>query len=103
MGGNILGRNSASRMKVAESGRIIILRLTGDLGMKLKFVLLSFLLASVALAQVNPSPLRITRPIRGNLLTWTNRICANVPVYQVLRSTNIVQTNWQHFLYVTNA
>jgi hypothetical protein len=69
--------------------------------MKLKLILLSFLFAFVTFAQV-PSPLRITRPNRSNLLTWTNQICANVPVYQVLRSTNLSTTNWQHFLYVTN-
>jgi hypothetical protein len=90
-------------MKVADLGRLIIFRLTGDPGMKLKLVLLSFLLVSVALAQNYVSPLRFTRPNRSNLLTWTNRVCAKVPVYQVLRSTNLATTNWQHFLYVTNA
>src|SRR6476660_891544 len=71
--------------------------------MKFKLVLLPFLSALFALGQTYNSSLRITRPNRDNLLTWTNQICANAPVYQVLRVTNIIQTNWQHFLYVTNA
>src|SRR5687768_1195917 len=71
--------------------------------MKLKLVLFSLLLATITLAQTSTSPLRITRPNRGNLLTWTNYLYPKAPVYQILRSTNLALTNWTHFLYVTNA
>ena len=89
-------------MKVADLVPLTILRLTGDLDMKLKLILLSLLCATVTLAQTYTSPLRITRPNRSNLLTWTNQVCANFPVYQVLRSTNLATTNWAHYFYVTN-
>jgi hypothetical protein len=55
------------------------------------------------LAQMPPkSSLRITGFLRSNAtLFWTNDVCANVPVYGVMRSLSPTGT-WQHFFFATN-
>jgi hypothetical protein len=72
--------------------------------MKLKVSMLALLAVSAALvAQDYSSPLRITQFDRSiSLLTWTNRVCANRPVYEMLRTTTVTG-GWQHFFFVTNA
>ena len=72
--------------------------------MKTKLTLAAALLASVACGQVPyVSPLRITTLDRGTAtLAWTNHICANMPVYQVLRSIDVTGA-WGGFFFVTNA
>jgi hypothetical protein len=59
--------------------------------------------ATVLVAQEYSSPLRITRFDRStSLLTWTNRVCAHEPIYEMLRTTTVTG-DWQHFFFVTNA
>lgn len=72
--------------------------------MKTKLIFAAALFTSAACAQVAyRTPLHITTFDRSTAtLTWTNQICANVPVYQVLRSM-VVTGDWQHFFFVTNA
>jgi len=71
--------------------------------MKIKLIIFAALFASLSIAQVlYHSPLRITKFDRATAtLSWTNQVCGNVPVYQLLRTTTVTG-NWQHFSYVTN-
>jgi hypothetical protein len=71
--------------------------------MKTKLIIFAALFASISIAQVlYNSPLRITKFDRATAtLSWTNQVCGNVPVYQLLRTTTVTG-NWQHFFYVTN-
>src|SRR5688572_23783357 len=72
--------------------------------MKVKLTFAAALFGFVLCAQISYiTPLRITMFDRTTAtLSWTNQICANVPVYQVLRSM-VVTGDWQHFFFVTNA
>jgi hypothetical protein len=72
--------------------------------MKARLIFGAALFSSIVCAQVPyVTPLSITRFDGATAtLSWTNQICANVPVYEVLRSM-VVTGNWQHFFFVTNA
>jgi len=73
--------------------------------MKIKaFVCLLLSGIAIGWAQTTaPSPVRITSYNRATaVLSWTNYVCANLPVYELLRA-NSPTGGWQHVFYATNA
>jgi hypothetical protein len=50
---------------------------------------------------ISVAQLVITELDRGGTLSWSNRLCTSLPVYEVLRASSPTGT-WQHVTFVTN-
>lgn len=64
-------------------------------------ILAALLVATIAGGQIYPSPVRLQPFTHAGLLEWSNTLCPDRPVYEVLRA-NSPTGAWQHFFYVTN-
>ena len=66
----------------------------------MKAVVIGLLIGAASIA-TGVAQLNITSLDRAGKLSWANRICTSLPVYEVLQSDSLAG-NWRHLAYVTN-